>query len=140
MNPFLHLLETLESHIDHIRMDLGTDWPEFATRVQSLAPVFETAHDQVELARAMGGLYRACRTREPVMTILCQMADTSGAGHVRRFTEGRAGNGNTMPVREIVNRFQLLLDRLEETERSEEGQDRWRPDTNQSRGENADDR
>lgn len=114
MNQFLHLLETLETHLDRIRSDLGTDWPEFAAQVQSLAPAFEAAQDETALARAMDDLYMACRTREPVRAILRQTADTSGVGHERRPPAGDTDHGDTMPVREIVNRFQSLLNRLEE--------------------------
>ena len=85
MNQFLHLLETLETQLDQIRTDLGTDWPEFAAQVESLTPAFETAQDETTLARAVGDLYMACRTREPVMAILRQTADTSGVGHVVMF-------------------------------------------------------
>lgn len=138
MNQFLHLLETLEIHLDRIRSDLGADWPEFAAQVQSLAPAFEVAQDETALARAVGDLYMACRAREPVMAILRQTADTSGVGHERRPPAGSTGYGDTMPVRGIVNRFQSLLDKLEEMERPEEGQSRSEQ-TGQSGAEDASD-
>jgi hypothetical protein len=140
MNQFLHLLGTLETHLDQIRTDLGTDWPEFAAQVQSLAPAFEAAQDETELARAVGDLYMACQAREPVMAILRQTADTSRVGHDRRPPAGGTGYEDTMPVREIVNRFQSLFDRLKEIERLEEGKDQRGENTSQSGAENADDR
>ena len=116
MNQFLHLLETLETHLDRIRTDLGTDWPEFAAQVQSLAPAFAAAQDETAVARAVGDLYMACRAREPVMTILRQTADTSGVGHDRKPLAGGTDNRDTMLVREIVNSFQSLLVQLGELE------------------------
>ena len=120
MNQFLHLLETLESHVDRIRTDLGSDWPEFAAQVQSLAPAFETAQDETALAHAVGDLYMACRAREPLMAILRQTADTSGVGHERRPSAPDPDHAEEMLVREIVNRFQSLLVSLAEMERLEE--------------------
>lgn len=122
MNQFLHLIGTLETHLDQIRTDLGTDWPEFAAQVQSLAPAFEAAQDETELARAVGDLYIACRVREPVMAILRQTADTSSVGHDRRPPAGGTDRAEEMPVREIANRFQSLLASLAAMERPEEGQ------------------
>jgi hypothetical protein len=139
MNQFMHLLETLDTHIDQIRTDLGTDWPEFAAQVQSLAPAFESAEDETALARAVGDLYMACRAREPVMAILRRTADTSGVGHDRRPPAGGADRGDTMPIREIVNRFQSLLARLEEIEWSEEDRSRQGQHASQSGAENAND-
>jgi hypothetical protein len=114
MEQFLHLFETLETHIEQIRDDLGDDWPEFAVQVQSLTLAFESAQDETTLARAVGGLYMACRAQEPIMTILRQTADTSGIGYNRRPAAGGADQEENVLVREIANRFQSLLARLEE--------------------------
>jgi hypothetical protein len=124
MSQSLHLLETLETHLEQIRADLGADWPEFAARVRSLAPAFQTAEDEIALARAVGDLYMACRAREPVMAILRQTADTSGVGHDRRPSSGGTDYGNTMLIRDIANRFQSLLSTLEEMEHPEGRRDR----------------
>lgn len=119
MSQSLHLLETLETHLEQIRADLGADWPEFAARVRSLAPAFQTAEDEIAVARAVGDLYMACRAREPVMAILRQTADTRSVGHDRRPSSGGTGYGNTMLIRDIANRFQSLLSTLEEMEHPE---------------------
>ena len=140
MNQFMHLIDTLETHIDRIRTDLGGDWPAFADQVQSLAPAFETAQDKASLARAVGDLYMACRAREPVMAILRQTADTSGVGHDRRPSAGGTGFGDEMTVRETVNRFQSLLARLEQIEEPAEGQAPERRTLRQSGVENTHDR
>lgn len=137
MNQFLHLLETLETHMDRIRTDLGADWPEFTAQIQSLAPAFEAAWDESALARAVEDLYMACRAREPVMAILRQTADTSGVEHDRKPPAGGAGYGDEIPVREVVNHFQSLLDSLEETEWSKEGKDQRGKDEGQSGMEDA---
>lgn len=88
--------------------------------MQSLAPAFETAHDETTLARAVGDLYMACRAREPVMAILRQTADTTGVGHERRTPAGGTDQAEEMLVREIINHFQSLLKKLKEVERPEE--------------------
>jgi hypothetical protein len=122
MSQSLHLIESLETHLDRIRTDLGADWPGFAAKVRSLAPAFEAAHDDIKLAIAVGDLYMACRAREPVMAILRQTADTSSVGHDRRPPSGGTGHDDTMPIQAIVNRYQSLLARLEEIEPPEDGQ------------------
>jgi len=124
MNQFLHLIETLETHLDRIRIDLGTEWPEFASQVRDLAPDFATAKDETELAHAVGDLYMACRAREPVMAVLRQTADTSTVGRDRRPPASVADREATMPIREITNRFQSLVARLEEIEGSEQSKNR----------------
>ena len=124
MNQFLHLVETLETHLDRIQIDLGTDWPEFATQVRGLAPAFEAAQDETELARAVGDLYMACRAREPVMAILRQTADTSTVGSDRRPPASVADREATMPIREIANCFQSLVAKLEKVDFSEQSENR----------------
>jgi hypothetical protein len=120
MSQSLYLIETLETHLDRIRTDLGADWPGFAAKVRSLAPAFEAAQDDIKLAIAVGDLYMACRAREPVMAILRQTADTSSVGHDRKPPAGGTDHGDMMLIHDIVNRFQSLLARLEEIELSEE--------------------
>jgi hypothetical protein len=122
MSQSLYLIETLETHLDQIRTDLGTDWPGFAAKVRSLAPAFDAAQDDIKLTIAVGDLYMACRAREPVMAILRQTADTSSVGHDRRPPAGGTDHDDTMLIQTIVNRFQSLLARLEEIELSEGGQ------------------
>jgi hypothetical protein len=123
MSQSLHLIESLETHLDQIRTDLGADWPGFAAKVRSLAPAFDAAQDDVKLAVAVGDLYMACRAREPVMAILRQTADTSSVGHDRRPPSGGTDRDDTMLIQAIVNRYQSLFARLEEIELSEGGQD-----------------
>lgn len=129
MNQFIHLIETLETHLDQIRTDLGADWPDFAAEVRSLAPAFEAAHNEVKLTIAVGDLYMACRAREPVMAILRQTADTSGAGHDRKLPPAGTDRKDTMLIQGITNRFQSLVARLEETESLEESKERPGEDT-----------
>jgi hypothetical protein len=129
MNQFLHLIETLETHLDRIRIDLGAEWPEFATQVRDLAPDFAAAKDETELTRAVGDLYMACRTQESVMSILRQTADTGGVGHNRRPLASVADREETMPIREIANHFQSLVARLEEIQISEQSENRPGEDT-----------
>jgi hypothetical protein len=123
MNQFLHLVETLENHIDQIREELGADWPEFAAKVQHLAPVFEKVEDETALARVVGDLYMACRERESVMTILRQTADTSDVGSDRLPPAGGTDQSGEMLIREVVNHFQSLLTRLEEIEPPEQSRE-----------------
>jgi hypothetical protein len=122
MSQSLHLIESLETHLDQIRTDLGTNWPGFAAKVRSLAPAFEAAQDDIKVAIAVGDLYVACRAREPVMAILRQTADTRSVGHDRRPPSGGTDHDDTMLIQAIVNRYQSLLARLEEIELSEGGQ------------------
>jgi hypothetical protein len=129
MNQSLQLIETLETHLDQIRMDLGTEWPEFATQVRGLAPAFEAAQDETEMARAVGDLYMACRAREPVMAILRQTADTSTVGSDRRPPASVADREATMPIREIANHFQSLVAKLEKVDFSEQSENRPGEDT-----------
>jgi hypothetical protein len=124
MSQSLHLIETLETHLDRIRKDLGADWPEFAAKVRNLAPAFEAAQDDVKLALAVGDLYMACRAREPVMAILRQTADTSTVGHDRRPPASVADREAAMPIQEITNRFQSLVAKLEEVDFSEQCENR----------------
>jgi hypothetical protein len=124
MSQSLHLIESLETHLDQIRTDLGTNWPGFAARVRGLAPAFEAAQDDIKAAIAVGDLYVACWAREPVMAILRQTADTSSVGHDRRPPPGGTDHGDMMLIQAIVNRYQSLLARLEEIELSEGGQNR----------------
>jgi hypothetical protein len=124
MSQSLQLIETLETHLDQIRIDLGTNWPEFAARVRSLAPAFDAAQDDIKLAVVVGDLYMACRAREPVMAILRQTADTNSVGHDRRPPSGGTDRDDMMLIRAIVNRYHSLLARLEEIELSEGGQNR----------------
>jgi hypothetical protein len=118
----LHLIESLETHLDQIRTDLGTNWPGFAAKVRGLAPAFKAAQDNIRAAIAVGDLYMACWAREPVMAILRQTADTSSVGHDRRSPAGGTDHDDTMLIQAIVNRYQSLLARLEEIELSEDGQ------------------
>jgi hypothetical protein len=122
MSQSLQLIESLETHLDRIRTDLGTNWPRFAAKVRGLAPAFEAAQDDIKMAIAVGDLYVACRAREPVMAILRQTADTSSVGHDRRPPSGGTDHGHMMLIQAIVNRYQSLLARLEEIELSEGGQ------------------
>jgi hypothetical protein len=122
MSQSLHLIESLETHLDQIRTDLGTNWPGFAAKVRGLAPAFEAAQDDIKVAIAVGNLYVACRAREPVMAILRQTADTRSVGPDRRPPSGGTGHDDTMLIQAIVNRYQSLLARLEEIELSEGGQ------------------
>jgi len=122
MSQSLQLIESLETHLDQIRTDLGTNWPGFAAKVRGLAPAFEAAQDDIKVAIAVGNLYVACRAREPVMAILRQTADTRSVGHDRRPPSGGIDHDDTMLIQAIVNRYQSLLARLEEIELSEGGQ------------------
>jgi hypothetical protein len=122
MSQSLQLIESLETHLDRIRTDLGTNWPRFAAKVRGLAPAFEAAQDDIKMAIAVGNLYVACRAREPVMAILRQTADTRSAGPDRRPPSGGTGHDDTMLIQAIVNRYHSLLARLEEIELSEGGQ------------------
>lgn len=139
MNQSLRLLETLETHLDRIRVELGTDWPEFAAQIQGLAPTFEAVQDEATLARAVGDLYAACWVREPVMAVLRSTADASGVGFDRRPSAGGTGTEDTRLVRETVNRFQSLLTSLEEIEQPEKGDYRHSERTSQSGAEHAND-
>jgi hypothetical protein len=129
MNQFLHLLETLETHANQIRADLGADWPAFAAEVQSLTPAFEAARDETALARAVGDLYMVCRAREPVMTVLRQTADTSGTGHDRRPQAGGTGYAEEMLIPTVVNRFHSLVAQLARVESSKK-ESKSRPNRN----------
>jgi hypothetical protein len=122
MSQSLHLIESLETHLDQIRTDLGTNWPRFAAKVRGLAPAFDSVQDDIKVAIAVGDLYVACRAREPVMAILRQTADTSSVGHDRRPPSGGTDRDDMMLIQAIVNRYQSLLARLEEIELSEGGQ------------------
>ena len=133
MNQSLHLIQSLETHLDQIRQDLGAEWPEFAAQVWHLAPAFEAARNDVKLAIAVGELYLACRAREPVMKILRQTADTSGADHDRRPPAGGTGHEDMMKIREVINRYQSLLDKLREIESLDAG--RSHASENRNRGE-----
>lgn len=124
MNQFLHLLETLETNLDQIRTDLGDDWPQFAAQVQSVVPDLSADQDETALTRAVGDLYMVCRTREPVMTMLRQTANTSGAGHDRKLAAAGEGQPREALIRAIVNHFQSLLDKLVELERPEKDRQR----------------
>lgn len=139
MNQSLRLLETLNIHLDRIRVELGADWPKFAAQIQDLAPAFEAVRDEAALARAVGDLYAACWAREPVMAILRSTADASGAGFNRRPSAGDTGIEDTRLVREIVNRFQSLLTSLEEIKQPEKGDYRHSERTSQSGAEDAND-
>lgn len=136
MNQFLHLVETLDTHIDRIRTDLGADWPGFAAQVQSLAPAFETAGSETELARAVADLYLACREREPVMGILRETADVDSPEHDRRPPAEGSQLEDEMLIREVVNRFQSLLAKLERIESSSETMDDQSEKTTTSGGSN----
>ena len=122
MSQSLHLIDTLETHLDRIRADLGAGWPGVATKLRELAPEFQAAQSDIDVARAVGDLYMACRAREPVMAVLRQTADTSSVGHDRRPPAGGTGHDETMLIHAIVNRYQSLLTTLEEIELSEAGQ------------------
>ena len=122
MSQSLHLIDTLETHLDRIRADLGAGWPGFATQLRELAPAFQAAQSDVDVARAVGDLYMACRVREPVMAILRQTADTSSDGHDRRPPAGGTGRDEMMLIHDIINRYQSLLTTLEEIELSDAGQ------------------
>ena len=93
--------------------------PEFAAQVRNLAPTFETIQGQAELVRAVGTLYMVCRSRAPVMAILRRSADPSAVGSDRRPPSGRSDDDRETSVREVVNRFQSLLAKLQEMEPAE---------------------
>ena len=118
MSQSLHLIESLETHLDQIRTDLGTNWPGFAAKVRGLAPAFQAAQDNIKVAIAVGDLYVACWAREPVMAILRQTADTRSVDRDRRPPSGGTDHGDTMLIQAIVNRYHSLLARLEEIELS----------------------
>ena len=122
MSQSLHLIDTLETHLDRIRADLGVGWPGFAAQLRQMAPAFQAAQSEIDVAHAVGDLYMACRAREPVMAVLRQTADTGGVDHDRRPPAGGTGHDDTMLIRDIANRYQSLLATLEEIELSEPGQ------------------
>lgn len=107
MNQFLHLLQTLETHMDQIRTDLGPGWPDFAAQMQKLAPAFESVQDETELARAVGDLYMACRGREPVMAILRRTADPGSAGGQDRIPAPQPAS--RQDIQGMANRFFLVV-------------------------------
>lgn len=122
MNQLFFLLE---KYMNQIRVNLGADWPEFAAEMQNLAPTFAAVQNETDLARAIGDLYMLCRMRKPVMNILRQAAEKHGIPQLlsdRRVQAGGADQPDEMPIREIANRFQSLLENLEEIEQPETDQ------------------
>ena len=122
MSQSLHLIDTLETHLDRIRADLGAGWPAFAAKLRNLAPAFQAAQSDIDLARAVGDLYMACRAREPVMTVLRQTPDVSGDGNDRRPPAGGTDHDDIVLIRDIANRYHSLLAKLEEIEFPGNGQ------------------
>ena len=133
MNPLLFLLE---NYIDQIRAELGADWPEFAADIQKLAPTFASVQDEIGLTNVVGELYMVCRSRKPVMAIFRQAAKKHGIQLSltdRKLEAGGANQPDEISIREIANRFQSLLDSLEDFGSPKNEADQPNRDINQPR-------
>ena len=107
------VLEALEKNLMRIHGELGPDWPMFYRELAPLRAGFTGVTDRNALEVAADPVWQLCR-RYPFVKNLIHGRTTQ-----RKLPAGGMNQEEERPVREIVNRYQSLFDRLEEIELSD---------------------
>jgi hypothetical protein len=114
----LDSLKALKDHVGQIQTELGADWPEFVSELQSLPPILDEDKDKAELSRlSVKKFYLTCGKRDSVMAVLRQVLGEVSIEQIladRKLKAGGTGQPDEILIREIANRFQSLLENLEE--------------------------
>ncbi len=114
------VLEGLEKNLAEIRDELGLDWSHFYQDLTPLRAGFTSVTDRNALEVAADPVWQVC-LRYPLVKDLIHRRTTQ-----RKLVSGGTSQKDDLPVREIVNRFQSLLSKLEEMERPKDDQNRQR--------------
>jgi hypothetical protein len=131
----LDTLKALNDHIGQIQIELDADWPGFVSELRSLPPILDK--DNRNLSRlVVKKFYLTCAKRDSVMAVLRQVIDEANIQQIltdRKLEAAGAGQPDEIPIREIANRFQSLLDNLEDFGPPRNEADQFNRDINQPR-------
>ena len=114
------ILEALEKNPLEVRNKLGADWSTFHQEVAPLLKDFSDVTDRNELEIAVEPVWQLCY-RYPSVKEMIQKRATE-----RQVLSAGENIPDEIPIREIANRFQSLLDKFQDLQEPETAQKPYR--------------